>query len=492
MLTMEDLQKAVYGKQQQDTEEDIEDEDENVNANCPPPTKLREITEEEKELYRRQVQWLQNSEYERDNHDEACRILNIRNPERPHTEGMFLSAELRHYQPTGIAALSEFETSEVGGGVLADEVGTGKTFVATGHILHRDNQRNDRTSLGLEVSAPRPTVLLVPKSLIHSWKRKIQSFTDRFKIIIYYGPTRKRGEEAVEYVGQLTKSSPVFDKTNEENARTVIISTVATWAARHGPRKQREWKINECMREAGMKKSEATKFVDGRQEHYELLQECVYNLKGLIERLIIDEGHELRLQPADFGAAIDWIGADYRLIISATQTRKGIHEFVGIMHYIQNPALHQRTYLQSLGFRPDELAGDDPLEAALAICDPFTLSDTDPRAALRYCDAALKLHIFNGQDEAEVGVRMRTVLRKVMLKRSYASTVNGKRVDQDLPAVQRKTIGCSFTPDEEKLYNAIYFEATARLCRLSDTDGVCWNPSAYRQLCLVTSWISFQ
>jgi SNF2 family DNA or RNA helicase len=87
--------------------------------------------------------------------------------------GMFPLAQLRHYQPTDIAALVAFEDSEVGGGVLSDEVGTGKTYVVIGLTLHRDNQRKYRLNLSVEVCQPKATLLLVPNSLIHSWKGKI-------------------------------------------------------------------------------------------------------------------------------------------------------------------------------------------------------------------------------------------------------------------------------------------------------------------------------
>jgi hypothetical protein len=60
----------------------------------------------------------------------------------------------------------------------------------------------------------------------------------------------------------MTRDDVLFDLVNEKNASTIIISTVATWAARHGPRAQRAWEITERMRKGSTSKSEATKLVD--------------------------------------------------------------------------------------------------------------------------------------------------------------------------------------------------------------------------------------
>jgi SNF2 family DNA or RNA helicase len=247
MLTMEDLNKALRRPAGQPAgEQDASDVE--ADAAGPPATKLREITHEEIANFREQIRWLQNQDHERDNHGQACAVLNIRNLQVPHLEGMFPAAALRHYQPTGIAALVVFEDSEVGGGVLSDEVGTGKTYVVIGLLLYRSNQREDRGKLDIPISRPRVTLLLVPKNLIHSWKQKIMDFTGRFRIVIYYGAAKKRGEHNVEYRGVMTKDDSLFNLTNEENASTIIISTVATWAAQHGPRAQNNWKTTERMR----------------------------------------------------------------------------------------------------------------------------------------------------------------------------------------------------------------------------------------------------
>jgi SNF2 family DNA or RNA helicase len=186
---MEDLKKTVRPPG------DGEASDIEADAADPPATKLREISQKEKADFREQIRWLQNQDYERDNHAEAYATRNIRNPEVPHMVGMFPSAQLRHYQPTGIAPLVAFENLEVDESVLSDEVGTRKTYVVIGLMLHRDNQRKDCLSLSIEASQPKVTLLLVPKNLIHSWKRKILDFIDRLICLVRPG----KREECLHY-----------------------------------------------------------------------------------------------------------------------------------------------------------------------------------------------------------------------------------------------------------------------------------------------------
>lgn len=89
---------------------------------------LPDITDEERAKYREQVNWLNNVEYQRDNHYQACQRLGITNPARPRLEGMYESVMLKFWQPIAAAALLEFENGPLHGGILADDVGLGKTY----------------------------------------------------------------------------------------------------------------------------------------------------------------------------------------------------------------------------------------------------------------------------------------------------------------------------------------------------------------------------
>jgi hypothetical protein len=71
---------------------------------------------------------LDNTDFQRENHAEACQALGITNPERPKIQGMNPSAILKPWQPVAIHAITQFMKNPLlKGCILADGVGLGKT-----------------------------------------------------------------------------------------------------------------------------------------------------------------------------------------------------------------------------------------------------------------------------------------------------------------------------------------------------------------------------
>ena len=91
-----------------------------------------------------------------------------------------LQGELRPYQRTGWVWLRAL--SETGfGGVLADDMGLGKTVQALALLAWRH----------LEVKVDRPSLLVVPTSLVGNWKREAARFVPHLKLLILHGPDRR-------------------------------------------------------------------------------------------------------------------------------------------------------------------------------------------------------------------------------------------------------------------------------------------------------------
>ncbi|KAJ4335815.1 hypothetical protein N0V95_008792 [Ascochyta clinopodiicola] len=493
-MSMDRMTATLHGGDEPDEDAPSDDEE---DLNPAPGSKLHEITLKEIQIYKEHVQWLHSTDYERDNHDEACKALGIPNPEIPRLDNMRPTAQLRHHQPTGIYALYQFEESVVGGAIEADEVGTGKSYTLTGLILHSLNVRSDKISVGVDPGPALPTLLLVPKGLIAQWVDVIRSMTDQLTIITYYGNAKPKNDGSVKYQGnqKFVRTDTVFSSDIEHNAGIVIISTVATWAARHGPSAQDKWMLEDYRaRNPGMLTSEIRQLIsdeypDGSAA-FAAFPSFPGNMEGCIGRIVVDEGHELRHQPEVYGTAIDWIKAPKRIVVSATPWRKDYREFAGIMHFVMNPQLRDGAHLKELGFPAEHCDADEPLAEVLKHFNPFEVPDTDTRAQLRYTDVALREYVF-GFDRIKSAEDMRKVLRGVLIKRSYASTVDGKRIDEDLPQVQRTTISCKFNGPEQELYNGVYKTFSNKLFALDDKNVV-WSTATYRQLCMVTSWIYFQ
>ena len=92
-----------------------------------------------------------------------------------------LKAVLRPYQKAGFGWLNAL--SETGfGGVLADDMGLGKTVQALALLVERHLARE----------SDRPSLLVVPTSLVGNWEREAARFAPDLKLLTLHGPNRKR------------------------------------------------------------------------------------------------------------------------------------------------------------------------------------------------------------------------------------------------------------------------------------------------------------
>ena len=99
----------------------------------------------------------------------------------PETEPpVSVKGELRPYQKSGYGWLRALSDSGFGG-ALSDDMGLGKTIQALALLAH----------IHLERNADRPSLLIVPTSLIGNWQREAGRFTPDLKILVLHGPDRR-------------------------------------------------------------------------------------------------------------------------------------------------------------------------------------------------------------------------------------------------------------------------------------------------------------
>ena len=92
-----------------------------------------------------------------------------------------LRGVLRPYQRLGYGWLRALCDSGFGG-ALADDMGLGKTIQALALLAHRH----------LETGTDRPSLLVVPTSLLGNWVREAARFTPGLKLLVLQGPDRKQ------------------------------------------------------------------------------------------------------------------------------------------------------------------------------------------------------------------------------------------------------------------------------------------------------------
>ncbi len=98
---------------------------------------------------------------------------------RPAAPPRGFQGELRDYQREGLGWLG-FLTEFGFGGCLADDMGLGKTIQVLALLESRRVRRGDK----------RPSLVVVPRSLVFNWRDEAARFTPKLKILEYVGPGR--------------------------------------------------------------------------------------------------------------------------------------------------------------------------------------------------------------------------------------------------------------------------------------------------------------
>ncbi|HET6884475.1 MAG TPA: SNF2-related protein [Pirellulales bacterium] len=107
-----------------------------------------------------------------------------------HAEPAGFSGDLRPYQREGLGWLLFLE--EFGfGGCLADDMGLGKTIQVLAMIIERRNRRQNG-------QRGRPTLVVVPRSLVHNWIEEARRFTPELKVLDYTGMARSDEREKLD------------------------------------------------------------------------------------------------------------------------------------------------------------------------------------------------------------------------------------------------------------------------------------------------------
>ncbi|PWY91735.1 hypothetical protein BO94DRAFT_533191 [Aspergillus sclerotioniger CBS 115572] len=284
-------------------------------------------TEKSLEFFREQQRFMDNQDYQREDHRDARRILNIANPRVPRMRSMNRSAVLKFWQPVAIARILEIHQSPyLRGAILGDSVGLGKTCETIAVILKIWEDYNqsviDSKQQGRPIPAGRPFLVIVPPALISQWYSEINRVTDKFTAFIYYG--EERPVQGMRTVGsRLRKTDTIFDGS-PINARTVVITSYQTFAYRHGLTAVKAWY------------SETKEFCP------KVLLRCpvefLFSLDSCFTDVILDEAHILRNPETSQSIAVHWLEANFHLLITATPIYNSRKDFEGYVPLLFQPS----------------------------------------------------------------------------------------------------------------------------------------------------------
>ena len=112
--------------------------------------------------------------------------------------------ELRPYQLEGLAWLQFLRENRLAG-ILADDMGLGKTAQALAHLLlEKQSGRMDR-----------PTLVVLPTSLIFNWKREAERFAPDLKLLSLHGKQRAGHFAAIPHYDVILTTYPLLWRDEE-------------------------------------------------------------------------------------------------------------------------------------------------------------------------------------------------------------------------------------------------------------------------------------
>ncbi len=290
-------------------------------------------------------------------------------------------------------------------------------------------------ALESNTTSAKPTLIVVPPTLIAQWQGAIRAICPEMRIKIWFGP-KKQGSQAVEYLdGPLTRQSSIFHGPREVVLRTIVITSYLTLTSRNGPRSLTSWRVNQAITTLGLSRANARRHV--AKSSYPPVPEFEWenNISQCFERVFLDEGHMVRNPDTATWEAVSWLRPRFYHIISATPLLNGLKDLVGLLGLLDPQDLWEDNNLM------DDLEISDRIDTF----DPWLESDDSPLEFLRYTLRSFKNHVLALEDLVAQGTRTRRLLTKCMLRRTYGSMIEGRRIGEILPAVQTSTITLLFT-----------------------------------------------
>ncbi|KAJ0423898.1 SNF2 family N-terminal domain-containing protein [Aspergillus carlsbadensis] len=226
------------------------------------------------------------------------------------------------------------EPDESGGGILADEMGMGKsltTLVLIGKTMpdaqlwvqHQNHLQGDTAGATLAEKPCRATLVVVPsRVLINTWEREIKyHLNDSLKVLMYHGRSRK-------------------GKLKEAEDYDIVITTYNTLAKEH-----------------------ASKLMGGPSSP---LHEYSWY------RVVLDEAHMIRRRETTFHRAVVELPAKIRWCLSGTPIQNTLDDLASLLAFI-----HIRPFHDTRNFRS-------------AISSPFSMRGTKKREAIAHLTTLLE------------------------------------------------------------------------------------------------------
>lgn len=221
-----------------------------------------------------------------------------------------LLAQLRDYQAYGTAWMTALLQAGFGG-VLADDMGLGKTVQTLALLQARR-----------EAEAPGPVLLIVPTSLVHTWRSQAEHFTPGLRLVVLHGNDRAAYRKAALDADLVVTTYPLLARDSE-------------WLTAH------DWPL-----------------------------------------VILDEAQTLKNPASQMAKTLREIPAKGRLALTGTPLENSLQDLWTLMDWVNPGLIGDRKQFQMLFRTPIEKHGDASAQARLnRRLRPFLLRRTKEQVA---------------------------------------------------------------------------------------------------------------
>ena len=219
----------------------------------------------------------------------------------PTTTPASLRGSLLPFQGEGLTWMLQQEESESRGGILADEMGMGKTLQIISLIL---------------ASSATPTLVVVPLTSLFQWEQEINRFVSpgSVKLQTFYGPSRALPDMSVAVV-----SAP----------KVVVLTTFSMLEKEHRPCAPRKRRRRHAVHVSS--EHEAEEDSSGAEPSESPLFRAIWR------RVVLDEAHRIRNSSSVTCHAAHRLQASFRWCVSGTPLQNRIGELSSMVRFLRAP-----------------------------------------------------------------------------------------------------------------------------------------------------------
>lgn len=282
----------------------------------------------------------------------------------------------------------------------------------------------------------KPSMLLVPKNVTLQWQTACAVHLQGFKVILYDSEGR---QEALARKDIEAWNDPV---------RTIVITTYGILSSRHSATAVR--KATDLGKVGNLSP----------------------DLKGLFGLLIVDEAHLIKNVATVRFEASRALDADQTVLLTGTPISNRTEDVLGLLSLLQGDKIWSRTNL-------------DP--------DAYNPFEDDAHPELRATAQAFERYVRDIESPSEQGKLVKAIYREVLLRRTYATIVDGQRIGEDIPPQTTRRV--DVIPDElnRKELIATIQASKSQLFHWNDSsETLILNAKTARDMVQSTTWLPFK